>query len=455
VAPTTLFAKVWEPHVVDRLDDGPDVLAIDLHLIHEVTSLRAFELLAERGLKTRHPERTLGVADHIVPVTGEWTARGKTWADTLAANCESHGIPHLPYGHPKQGIVHVIGPELGLTRPGSTIACGDSHTSTHGALGAIAFGIGTTQVAHVLATQSLLINRPKTMEIRVDGTLRPGVTSKDVALAMLARYGNLAAAGHAIEYRGSAVESMSAEARMTLCNMGIELGARMTMIAPDEITAMYLRASTALTASTGLKAPVGPGLRTDDGAAFDARLTLDAAGVPPYVSWGTTPAQSVPLGGRVPDLTDDDDSTKRAVEYSRLVPGTPIADITIDAAFIGSCTNGRIEDLRAAAEVLRGRHVAPGVRAVVAPGSMAVKALAEAEGLADIFRMAGFAWGTAGCSLCIAANGDVIPAGGRCASTTNRNFEGRQGTGSRTHLMSPASVAASAVAGRLISAEEL
>ena len=431
MAPRTLFAKVWESHVVDRLDDGPDVLAIDLHLIHEVTSLRAFEMLAERGLATRHPERTLGVADHIVPVTGQWTSRARDWADTLARNCAEHGIPHLPYGHPKQGIVHVIGPELGLSGPGLTIACGDSHTSTHGALGAVAFGIGTTQVAHVLATQSLLINRPKTMEIRVDGVLGPGVTSKDLALALLARHGNLAAAGHAVEYRGSAIEALSPEARMTLCNMGIELGARMSMVA-------------------------APPLSTDEGAVFDARLTLDAAGVPPYVTWGTNPAQSVPLGARVPGpASDTDDSTKRALAYSGLAPGTPIADVTIDAAFIGSCTNGRIEDLRAAAQVLRGRRVAPGVRAVVAPGSMTVRARAEAEGLDEVFRAAGFEWGTAGCSLCIAANGDLIPAGARCASTTNRNFEGRQGTGSRTHLMSPASVAASAVAGRLISASEL
>jgi 3-isopropylmalate/(R)-2-methylmalate dehydratase large subunit len=441
VAPRTLFAKVWDPHVVDHLDDGPDLLAIDLHLIHEVTSLRAFELLRERGLTTRHPERTLGVADHIVPITGEWTDRARDWADTLARNCAEHGIPHLGYGAAKQGIVHVIGPELGLTRPGMTIACGDSHTSTHGALGAVAFGIGTTQVAHVLAAQALLINRPKTMEIRVDGTLKTGATSKDIALALLARYGNLAAVGHAVEYRGTTVEALSAEARMTLCNMGIELGARMAMVAPDDVTAKYLNTT------------VDPALRTDEDAAFDACLTLDAAEVKPYVTWGTTPAQAVPLGERIPDAADE--SAKRALDYSGLVPGAPISDTTIDAAFIGSCTNGRIEDLRAAAEVLRGRHVARGVRAVVAPGSMSVRAKAEAEGLDQVFRAAGFAWGTAGCSLCIAANGDVIPAGTRCASTTNRNFEGRQGTGSRTHLMSPASVAASAVAGRLISAEEI
>jgi 3-isopropylmalate/(R)-2-methylmalate dehydratase large subunit len=453
--PATLFRKVWDPHVVATLDDGPDVLAIDLHLVHEASSQQAFEQLAERGLRTRRPDKTLGVTDHVVPITGTWTPRGRQWAGQLTANCESHGIPCLPYGHRRQGIVHVIGPELGLTRPGMTVVCGDSHTSTHGALGAIAFGIGTTQVAHVLATQALLMNRPRTMEVRVDGQLRPGAASKDIALALIGRYGNLAAAGHAIEYRGAAIDALSVEARMTLCNMGIELGARMAMIAPDEATIRYV-----------MNTPYPPDawdeavarwrqLRTDDDVTFDARLTLDAGDVAPHVTWGTTPAHAVPLGGTVPDpallrTPEARDSAERALAYMDLVPGTPISGITIDAAFIGSCTNSRIEDLRAAAAVLGGRHVAPGVTAIVAPGSMTVKMQAEAEGLDDIFRAAGFAWGGAGCSLCIAANGDVVPAGARCASTTNRNFEGRQGTGSRTHLMSPASVAASAVAGRLV-----
>jgi 3-isopropylmalate/(R)-2-methylmalate dehydratase large subunit len=453
--PATLFEKVWEPHVAARLDDGPDVLAVDLHLIHEVTSLQAFEQLRERGLGVRRPDKTLGVADHIVPITGDWTPRGREWADTLGRNCAEHGIPCLPFGHRRQGIVHVIGPELGLTLPGMTVVCGDSHTSTHGALGAIAFGIGTTQVAHVLATQALLMNRPKTMEVRVDGRLRPGAVSKDIALALIGRYGNLAAAGHAVEYRGTAIAALSAEARMTLCNMGIELGARMAMIAPDDVTIGYVRNAAHPPDAWDEAVAHWRGLHTDDGASFDARLALDATEVAPHVTWGTTPAHAVPLSGSVPDpgllrTPEARDVAERALAYMGLAPGTLIRGITIDAAFIGSCTNSRIEDLREAAGVLRGRHVAAGVTAIAAPGSMTVKAQAEAEGLDDIFRSAGFAWGGAGCSLCIAANGDVVPPGARCASTTNRNFEGRQGTGARTHLMSPASVAASAVAGRLV-----
>jgi 3-isopropylmalate/(R)-2-methylmalate dehydratase large subunit len=448
--PTTLFEKVWRPHVVATLDDGPDILAIDLHLVHEASSQQAFEELQRRGLKARHPDRALGITDHVVPVTGSWTPRAREWAGLLRDNCASHGIPCLPYGHRRQGIVHVVGPELGLTRPGMTLACGDSHTSTHGALGAVAFGIGTSQAAHVLATQALLVNRPKTMEVLVDGRLRPGTVSKDIALALIGRYGNLAGAGHAVEFRGTAVDALTVEARMTLCNMGIELGARMAMIAPDETTIGYLGRTPR--PPTEAEAASWRLLRTDDGAAFDARLTLDASAVAPYVTWGTTPAHAVPLDAAVPDPRSlgDPELARRALAYMGLAPGTPIADITIDAAFIGSCTNSRIEDLRSAAAVLRGRQVAAHVTALVAPGSMSVKAQAEAEGLDEVFRAAGFAWGSAGCSLCIAANGDVVPAGARCASTTNRNFEGRQGTGSRTHLMSPASVAASAVAGRLV-----
>lgn len=448
--PATLFAKIWQPHVVATMEDGPDVLAIDLHLIHEASSLQAFDELRRRGLTARYPERALGITDHVVPVTGSWTPQAREWAELLRTNCASLGIPCLPYGHRRQGIVHVAGPELGLTRPGMTLVCGDSHTSTHGALGAVAFGIGTTQAAHVLATQSLLVNRPKTMEVRIDGRLRPGAVSKDIALALIGRHGNLAAAGHAVEFRGTVVQALSAEARMTLCNMGIELGARMAMIAPDETTIDYLRRTPRPPDSA--EEERWRALRSDDGASFDARLTLDAGSVTPHVTWGTTPAHAVPLDGAVPDprSLDDPDLAARALAYMGLAPGTPMGSIAIDAAFIGSCTNSRIEDLRAAAGVLHGRTVAPGVTALVAPGSMSVKAQAEAEGLDEVFRAAGFAWGSAGCSLCIAANGDVVPAGARCASTTNRNFEGRQGVGSRTHLMSPASVAASAVAGRLV-----
>jgi 3-isopropylmalate/(R)-2-methylmalate dehydratase large subunit len=463
--PATLFEKVWNPHVVASLDDGPDVLAIDLQLIHEVTSLQAFEQLEARGLATRHPDRTLAMMDHVVPTrsgAGAWTPRAVQWAKTLVANCERHGIPCLPYGHQRQGIVHVVGPELGATLPGMTLVCGDSHTSTLGALGAIAFGIGTTQVAHVLATQSIVIDRPKTMEVRVDGELRAGVASKDIALALIGRYGNLAASGHCVEFRGTAVSALSLEARMTLCNMGIEFGARMAMIAPDERTVEYIRNALHPPAPDVWESAVASwaGLRTDDGARYDRQVTLDATAVRPYVTWGTTPAHAVPLDGTVPDPSllstpDAVESAERALKYMQLDAGTPIRDITIDAAFIGSCTNSRIEDLRAAADVLRGRRVARHVTAIVVPGSMTVKAQAEAEGLDVVFQDAGFRWGGSGCSLCIAANGDVVPAGARCASTTNRNFEGRQGTGARTHLMSPASVAASAVAGRLIDPAEL
>ena len=464
--PATLFDKIWDAHRVESLDDGPDVLAIDLQLIHEASSQQAFDQLAARGLKARHPDKTLGMTDHMVPTRSGgadvWTRRATQWTESFVANCREHGIPCLPKGHRRQGIVHVVGPELGATLPGTTIVCGDSHTSTHGALGAVAFGIGTTQVAHVLATQALLVDRPRTMEVRIDGELAAGAASKDVALALIGRFGNLAGVGHALEFRGSAVEAMSVEARMTLCNMGIELGARMAMIAPDEHTIAYLRHTVCAPSETVWDRAVAgwAALSTDDGASFDERLSLDAAQVRPHVTWGTTPAHSVAIDGVVPDprsmgSADAIESAERALAYMHLVPGTPICDIRIDAAFIGSCTNARLEDLRAAADVLRGRHVASHVKAVVVPGSMTVKVRAEEEGLDEIFRAAGFAWNDAGCSLCIAANGDVVPAGVRCASTTNRNFEGRQGTGARTHLMSPASVAASAVAGRLIEPAEL
>lgn len=460
--PRTLVAKIWDAHVAESMPGGPDVLAVDLHLIHEVTSLQAFGQLEARGLRVAHPERTVGVMDHVVPIRpgGGWTPRATEFTRQLTANCSRHGIPCLPYGDRRQGIVHVVGPELGLTRPGLTVVCGDSHTSTHGALGAIAFGIGTTQVAHVLATQSLLADRPKTMDVQITGTLAPGVTSKDLALALIAGHGNRGGSGYAVEFRGDTVGALSIEARMTLCNMGIEFGSRMNIVAPDETTLSYLRTRPARPADWDAAFAAWSALRTDDGARFDRSLTLDAGAVPPHVSWGTTPSQSADLGGRVPDPASFGDeeaatSARRALAYMGLTPGTRLSDVRIDAAFIGSCTNSRIEDLRAAADVLRGRTVARGVTAVTVPGSMSVKAQAEAEGLDEIFRKAGFSWNDAGCSLCIAANGDVIPAGSRCASTTNRNFEGRQGTGARTHLMSPASVAASAVAGRLVAPAEL
>lgn len=461
--PRTLVDKIWDGHVVESLADGPDVLAIDLQLIHEVTSRQAFEQLAARGAKVAHPERTLAVMDHVVPVTRSgngWTDAARDYARVLFQNCQHHGVPCLPYLDRRQGIVHVIGPELGLTLPGMTLVCGDSHTSTHGALGAIAFGIGTTQVAHVLATQSLLAFRPRTMEVVFTGCMRLGVTSKDLALALIADHGNLGGVGHAIEFRGKVVEALSIEARMTLCNMGIEFGSRMNLVAPDATTVSYLETTPHAPVRGGSAPEAWADLRTDDGASFDASLTLDASNVRPRVSWGTSPVQSTELGGEIPDPEAAGDpeavaSAQRALAYMGLTPGTRLRDVKVDAAFIGSCTNSRIEDLRDAARILRGHKVAGGVVAVAVPGSMQVKQQAEAEGLNRVFQEAGFSWNTAGCSLCIAANGEVIPAGWRCASTTNRNFEGRQGTGARTHIMSPASVAASAVAGRLVGPEEL
>ena len=464
--PLTVFEKIWLPHVVDSLDDGPDLLAIDLHLAHEVTSQDAFRQIESRGLPVAHPEKTLAVVDHVVPTgtDGEtrWTPRATEFATDLAANCARHGIPLLPWHHRSQGIVHVIGPELGLTLPGTTLVCGDSHTSTHGGLGAIAFGIGTTQVAHVLANQALLVDRPRTMSVTIDGPIPEGVTAKDIALALIGTYGNQGGAGCAVEFRGSAVTELSVEGRMTLCNMGVEFGSRLCLIAPDDRTVDYLhrRPYAPQGSDWDIAVAAWSQLRTDEGAHFDVELTLDATAISPSVTWGTNPAQVIQLGQRVPDpATLDDpeaaDTARRALEYMQLTPGTDLRDVPIDAAFIGSCTNGRLEDLRAAAQVLAGRHVAPGVRAIAVPGSMTVKRAAEAEGLDGIFRAAGFQWGDAGCSLCIAANGDLFAPGTRAASSTNRNFEGRQGTGSRTHLMSPASVAASAVTGHLASPADL
>lgn len=456
--PTCVFGKIWDAHVVDSLPDGPDVLAIDLHLLHEVTSVEAFDVLAERDLVVRHPDRTLAVMDHIVPSRLDpdaWTDFARPFARDLRANCATHGLPLIGHGDSLQGIVHVIGPELGLTLPGQTIVCGDSHTSTHGALGAIAFGIGTTQLGHVLATQALLAERPKTMRITIDGRVSPGAASKDIVLALIARHGNQFGSGYAVEFAGSAVTTMTVEQRLTLCNMSIEFGARMGLVAPDAVTIDYLAARPLrLVGEAWERAKSHWGtLSTDDGTIFDRELRLDVEGLTPYVTWGTSPAHAVPLDGEVPDPrslpTERRELAARALEYMDLTPGTPLRNIAIDAAFIGSCTNARIEDLRAAAEVLRGRHVAAGVRAIVVPGSLTVRAQAEAEGLDVVFRESGFEWRGTGCSMCVAANGDVLPPGARAASSTNRNFEGRQGSGSRTHLMSPACVAASAIIGRL------
>ncbi len=459
--PRTLFEKVWDAHVVEHLPEGPDLLYVDLHLVHEVTSPQAFEGLRLAGRGVRRPDLTLATVDHNVPTEDRTRPVADPLAarqlEALAANARAFGIELFDLASPEQGIVHVIGPDLGLTQPGLVIVCGDSHTSTHGAFGALAFGIGTSEVEHVLATQCLVATRPKTMEVRLDGALGVGVTAKDLILALIGRLGTGGAAGHVIEYTGEAVWRLSMEGRMTICNMSVEAGARAGMIAPDETTFAYLAGRP--------RAPQGAcfaraverwrGLRTDPGARFDARVTLDAGAIAPQVTWGTTPAMVTDITGRVPDPAEFPDeadrrAAARALAYMDLKPGTPLEGLPIDRVFLGSCTNARIEDLRSAARVVRGRTVAPHVRALVVPGSQRVKQQAEAEGLDRVFREAGFEWRHSGCSMCLGMNADVLASGERCAATSNRNFEGRQGRGGRTHLMSPAMAAAAAVAGRLV-----
>jgi 3-isopropylmalate/(R)-2-methylmalate dehydratase large subunit len=461
VRPRTLFEKVWDAHVVEHLPEGPDLLYVDLHLVHEVTSPQAFEGLRLAGRGVRRPDLTLATVDHNVPTEDRTRPVADPLAarqlEALAANARAFGIELFDLASPEQGIVHVIGPDLGLTQPGLVIVCGDSHTSTHGAFGALAFGIGTSEVEHVLATQCLVATRPKTMEVRLDGALGVGVTAKDLILALIGRLGTGGAAGHVIEYTGEAVWRLSMEGRMTICNMSVEAGARAGMIAPDETTFAYLAGRP--------RAPQGAcfaraverwrGLRTDPGARFDARVTLDAGAIAPQVTWGTTPAMVTDITGRVPDPAEFPDeadrrAAARALAYMDLKPGTPLEGLPIDRVFLGSCTNARIEDLRSAARVVRGRTVAPHVRALVVPGSQRVKQQAEAEGLDRVFREAGFEWRHSGCSMCLGMNADVLASGERCAATSNRNFEGRQGRGGRTHLMSPAMAAAAAVAGRLV-----
>ncbi len=464
--PRTLVDKVWESHVVHAAEGEPDLLFIDLHLVHEVTSPQAFDGLRLAGRGVRRPDLTVATADHNVPTTdvdkpvADPVSRRQL--EVLAANCEEFGIVCYPMGDPNQGIVHVIGPELGLSQPGMTIVCGDSHTSTHGAFGALAFGIGTSEVEHVLATQTLPQVRPATMAVTVDGELPAGVTAKDVVLAVIGRIGTGGGMGHVIEYRGSAITGLSMEGRMTVCNMSIEGGARAGMVAPDDTTFAYLERRP--------HAPKGPAweealaywrsLPTDEGAAFDKEVALDAAGLVPHVTWGTNPAQVVAIDGAVPDpdgFTEaaDREAASRALAYMGLTAGTSIRDIAVDTVFIGSCTNSRIEDLRAAAGVVAGHRVRPGLRALVVPGSHRVKAAAEAEGLDRVFRDAGFEWREPGCSMCLAMNPDKLSPGERCASTSNRNFEGRQGRGGRTHLVSPAVAAATAVLGRFGTPAEL
>ena len=460
----TLAEKVWRSHVVRQAEGEPDLLYIDLHLVHEVTSPQAFEGLKAAGRTVRRPDLTVATEDHNVPTTPGPVVDliSRTQLEALTANCAEFGIVHHRRGRVGQGIVHVIGPELGLTQPGMTIVCGDSHTSTHGAFGALAFGIGTSEVEHVLATQTLPLRPFRTMAINVTGQLAPGASAKDIILAVINRIGTGGGQGYVLEYRGEAIRALTMEGRMTICNMSIEAGARAGMVAPDETTFAYVKGRPHAPQGADWNAAVEAWreLRTDDDAVFDEEITIDATTLTPYVTWGTNPGQSVTLDDAVPDPADlgDEDArgnAERALEYMDLQPGTRMRDITVDAVFLGSCTNGRIEDLRTAAEVLRGRRVVESVRMMVVPGSHAVKLQAEEEGLDRVFTDAGAEWRLAGCSMCLGMNPDQLAPLERCASTSNRNFEGRQGARGRTHLVSPAVAAATAVAGTLSSPTDL
>ncbi len=449
--PKTLLDKIWERHQVGA--DG-SLLYIDLHLVHEVTSPQAFDGLRMHGRTVRRPDRTLATADHNVPTDGTTTTArirdelSRVQVQTLERNCAEFGIPLYSLGSPRQGIVHVIGPELGLTQPGMTIVCGDSHTATHGALGALAFGIGTSEVEHVLATQCLVQSKPKSMRIRYEGALGFGVTAKDLILATIGQIGVDGAVGHVVEYAGTAIESLSMEQRMTVCNMTIEGGGRAGMIAPDETTFEWIMSPPTRPAAPPAVPDEWHELRSDPDATFDREVVVDAAAVSPMVTWGTNPGMVVSVDGAVPAPSSEQD--ERALHYMGLEAGTPIEQLRLDRVFIGSCTNGRIGDLRAAASVARGRRVADGVYAMVVPGSAQVKAQAEAEGLDEIFRAAGFDWRGAGCSMCLGMNPDIAASGERVASTSNRNFEGRQGRGARSHLVSPQMAAAAAIAGHFV-----
>jgi 3-isopropylmalate/(R)-2-methylmalate dehydratase large subunit len=464
--PTTLFDKVWDRHVVHQDDSGPALIYVDLHLVHEVTSPQAFESIAISERSVRRPDLTLATIDHAVPTTpreqGIADPLSARQIETLRTNTAAAGITLFDLDDIRQGIVHVIGPEQGVTQPGMTIVCGDSHTATHGAFGALAFGIGTSEVEHVLATQTLQQRKPKSMAVTVEGDLPVGVTAKDIILAVIARIGTAGGTGYVIEYRGSTIESLSMEGRMTVCNMSIEAGARAGMIAPDETTFAYLKgkpmAPTGTDWDTALES--WRGLVTDEGAEFDAEITIDATTLEPHVSWGTNPGQTLPVSASIPSPEDaadpiERDSIERALAYMDLQPGMPITDIAIDRVFIGSCTNGRIEDLRAAAAILEGKQIASSVAGLVVPGSGLVKQQAEAEGLDAVFLAAGLEWREAGCSMCIAMNPDALDPGERSASTSNRNFEGRQGRGGRTHLVSPEMAAAAAITGRLVDVREI
>ena len=462
----TLAEKIWSDHIVRHVDGEPDLLYIDLHLIHEVTSPQAFDGLRLAGRKVRRPELTIATEDHNVPTIDIdkpiADPVSKLQVDTLRKNCEEFGIRIHSLGDKDQGIVHVVGPQLGITQPGMTIVCGDSHTSTHGAFGALAFGIGTSEVEHVLATQTLPLRPFKTMAINVEGTLKPGVTSKDIILAIIAKIGTGGGQGYVLEYRGSAIRALSMEARMTICNMSIEAGARAGLIAPDETTFAYIKDKP--------HAPKGADwdqalsywrtLQTDSDAKFDKEITLNADELSPFITWGTNPGQGLPLNGAVPypkDFKDEQErvAAERALEYMGLTAGTPFKEIKVDTVFLGSCTNGRIEDLRAAAQIIKGKKIANNLRMLVVPGSAKVRLAAEEEGLDKVFKDAGAEWRTAGCSMCLGMNPDQLKPGERAASTSNRNFEGRQGKGGRTHLVSPLVAAATAIRGTLSSPADL
>ena len=463
--PQTMFHKVWEDHVVHRAEGDPDLLYVDMHLVHEVTSPQAFESLALAGRKVRRPDLTLATIDHGVPTKdrdlGIQDPLSRRQIEALIENCARTGVTLFGLDDPRAGIVHVIGPEQGATQPGMIIVCGDSHTATHGAFGALAFGVGTSEVEHVLATQTLPQARPSAMAVTVDGKLAKGVVAKDVILGVIARLGVGGGVGNVIEYRGAAIRALSMEGRMTICNMSIEAGARAGMVAPDNTTFRYLEGRPMAPKGRAWEEALDTwrALPTDEGARYDREIVVDAAGLAPYVSWGTNPGQTLPVTGVVPDPSDFDDpleieSAQRALKYMALEPGTPITDISPDRVFIGSCTNARIEDLRAAAAVIAGRKVAPTVSAMVVPGSGLVKLQAEEEGLDRIFKEAGFEWRDAGCSMCLAMNPDILAPGERCASTSNRNFEGRQGKDGRTHLVSPPMAAATAIAGHFVDVRE-
>jgi len=464
--PRTLFDKIWDSHVVDKQDEATFLIYIDRHIVHEVTSPQAFEGLRISGRKVRRPESILAVADHNVPTTdrsgGIADPESRQQVETLERNVREFGVPYFPVDDIRQGIVHIIGPEQGMTQPGMTIVCGDSHTATHGAFGALAFGIGTSEVEHVLATQTLIQRPAKNMLIRVEGALPAGCTAKDLVLAIIGKIGTAGGTGHVVEYAGSTIRGLSMEGRMTVCNMTIEAGARAGLIAPDETTFAYIKGRPMAPKGAAWEQAIAywKTLPSDRGAHYDKEIVLDAATIVPQVTWGTSPEDVLPITGNVPNPAEIADeqrrqSMERSLAYMGLAPGTKLTDVPVQRVFIGSCTNGRIEDIRAAAAVAKGRKVAPGVSAMVVPGSGLVKHQAEEEGLDRILLDAGFEWREAGCSMCLAMNADKLEAGERCASTSNRNFEGRQGKGGRTHLMSPAMAAAAAVTGHLADVRDL